>query len=125
MKTLVPLAIACASSIHPGLAAMGVSSASCQITPQTFVASARGAIRDGSRSRPDHFAGEISPYRRSVNFSAGSFVMGDFAATSSRLSNRLVEDILVGTALLLQSMQSPMDREIQQVVSSKFESYWD
>lgn len=126
MKTLTALAVASASmAMPPGLAVVGMSSASCQIAHPIFVNGSYGNSRDGSRSRPDHFVGEISPYRRSVNFSAGSFAMGDFAAIGSRSDRRFVEDVMVGAVLVLQSVQSPLDREIQQVASSKFESYWD
>ncbi|GEM_PF-3885275 len=36
-----------------------------------------------------------------------------------------MEDMILGAALFLQATQSPLDREIQAIVSRNFESYWD
>lgn len=126
MKTIAALAMASATIvIPPVLAGARMFSASGHVVRPMFVGVSRGNYGSASASRPDRFAGEESIYRKSVNISAGSFSVGDFAAIGSRSHTRLVEDILVGAALVLQSVQSPMEREIQAIASAKFESYWD
>lgn len=120
------LAAASASvAMSPGLAAHGVSTTSSRIVPPAYLGGVYGNLKTGSRSRPDHFVGEIAPNRRTVTFSAGSFAMGDFASIGVRSDRRFADDLLVGAALLLQAVQSPLDREIQEVTSLRFESYWD
>lgn len=126
MKAIATLAMASATMvIPPVLAGVPIFSASGQIVRPMFVGFSCGNHGGGNTSRPDRFVGEAAINRQIGNVSAGSFSVGDFAAMGSRSLDRLVEDILVGAALVLQSVQSPMEREIQAIASAKFESYWD
>lgn len=125
MKTLAALAMASATMATPLPACATMQNASSQIVRPVLVGGAYRTERNGNASRPDHLTGEFSRYRSLINFSSGSFSVGDFASIGLQKDTALLDDILVGAALLLQSAQSPLDRDIQEIVSSKFESYWD
>lgn len=126
MNTFAALAMASATvALPPGVASSAMFGVSSQITHPMYVGGAYGNYGSGSMSRPDHLAGEASVSRRIVNFSAGSFAVGDFATINPRPQARAIEDVMIGAALMLQSVQSPMERDIQEIVSAKFESYWD
>jgi len=60
-----------------------------------------------------------------VKSSAGTISVGDMAAMGVKAGGAFMEDMILGAALFLQATQSPLDREIQAIVSRNFESYWD
>lgn len=126
MKMIAFLAMASATAtLTPAATASGVSNGSIPIGGPIFVSGYKRSYATGSVSRPDRFAGEASLLRRYVSGSSGSFSLGDFAAVGSRDTLRVVNDFLVGAAIVFQSIQTPLDRDIQEVVSENFELYWD
>lgn len=77
-----------------------------------------------SSSRRDRIPGE-KVGAGIVKSSAGTFSMGDMAAMGVKAGGGFMEDMILGAALFLQATQSPLDRQIQAIVSRNFESYWD
>ncbi len=51
--------------------------------------------------------------------------MGDMTAMGVKAGGGFMEDMILGAALFLQATQSPLDHQIQAIVSRNFESYWD
>lgn len=83
-----------------------------------------GFIKAESSSRPDRFVGEKT-LPGDVKYSSGSFSVGDMSSLGLKSSGSFNADMLLGAALFLQAAQTPVSREIQEIVSENFEDYWD
>jgi len=57
--------------------------------------------------------------------SSGMIGLGDLSAVGPKGGGAFMEDLMLGAALYLQATQTPLDQEIQAIVSRNFESYWD
>lgn len=96
-----------------------MSSGSTHLSNSKWVSS---PLADGFiASRSD--GGLAVPSKLSVRPSSGT-QLGAFPALSGK-GGGFMSDLLLGAALFLQETQTPLDREIQEIVSQNFYSYWD
>jgi hypothetical protein len=119
------LALALASATTAVVPQISVSNTMNTATPfraAPFVQGFRTEFR-ANESRPDRVPGEFS-VSRIISNSSGFLSVGDFAAVTKG-KGLAMEDVMLGAALFLQANQSHMDHDIQALVSSNFEAYWD
>ncbi|WP_349984441.1 hypothetical protein ABRP17_016680 [Stenotrophomonas sp. WHRI 8082] len=86
--------------------------------------SGQGVIKAANSSRPDRVVGERT-LPGDVKYSSGSFAVGDISSLMLKSSGSFSADMLLGAAMFLQASQTPVSRDIQEIVSEHFESYWD
>lgn len=77
----------------------------------------------GNTSRPKRILGETFLVNGALG-SSGQIEVGDFAIAAVRPPS-FEADLLLGAALVFGAQRSPVDRNIQQIVASNFEAYWD
>lgn len=94
------------------------------VAPHTVGAYKQYAVNSPSSSRRERVPGD-KPGKGVTNSSSGSIGVGEMPGIALKGSGAFIEEMLLGAALYLQATQSPLDHEIQAIVSRNFESYWD
>lgn len=92
--------------------------------PATFGAQKLYPVNNASSSRRDRMPGEKTT-GTIAKPSSGMIGLGDLSAVGPKGGGAFMEDLMLGAALYLQATQTPLDQEIQAIVSRNFESYWD
>lgn len=119
----VLLMSATAGTAGPAAAAYWTSGSHSN-APTVFGARKLYPLNSASSSKRDRVPGEKTSGSIAKS-SSGTIGIGDLSALAVKGGGAFMEDLILGAALYLQATQTPLDREIQAIVSRNFESYWD
>ncbi len=90
-----------------------------------FRASPMGQFRaSANNSRSTYVPGERQGLH-AIGGSSGSLSLGDTAYFKAGSGAVPIEDLLLAAVSFLQVNETKLDREVQEIVSANFETYWD